>query len=350
MQKKPIHRISGLVVLGLTALATGCVKQTTPADDAKVDINNATGVFSPGLPGRATINPDEVVLTVNELPVTRRDIGKEFGMIAMQLRLPQEALQQQREQILKRAEDNVINRLLLLSAASDEKINVTAEELENRIQDFRSNLREGSTLESELDANKISMADFTKNLRDDVLVKKVLEEHTREAATPTDEEIAKFYEEKKAEFVQPEQMEAILLLRRFSPGMKEEERKEIVDEVEAIRKKVMDGNADFEEMAKIHSEQKSPNGEVVITVPRGKMQKQLEDFIFALKPGEISEAAVTEAGVHLIKALQKIESKQVTFDEAKDQIKLGLTNARKQEKLGAYLKQLRETARISKKQ
>jgi len=330
----------------LLVLAASCSKQTPPPAEAEVDVSNATGVFSGPLPTRAQIDPEEVMLVVNGRNILRKDLAKEVNMLIMQTRMPPERVNQERERLLRQAQENIINRLLLLSAAEAENITITDEELDARVRDITSNLREGMSLEKELEKAQMTLEDFRKNLKGDLTVTKVLEAHSSDVPAASDEDVAAFYEANKDKFAQPESTECYLILRRFEPSISDEKRTEITEEMEALRKRLLEPEADFEQNAKIHSDQKGPNGEVLITIPRGKLPKPMEDLIFSMEVGTISEVVVTEAGAHLFKAVKKNEAGIPELDLVREQVRQGMTGSRKQQALAAYLQELQSKAKI----
>lgn len=105
--------------------------------------------------------------------------------------------------------------------------------------------------------------------------------------------------------------------------------------------------ADFVEMAKEHSTGPSgPNGGDLGFFGKGKMVPEFDQAVFALEVGEISDIVETQFGFHIIKVEEIKPESAISFEEAKDQIKLGLLEQKKEEKWNQYMEELKASADI----
>ena len=127
------------------------------------------------------------------------------------------------------------------------------------------------------------------------------------------------YEEREAEFDQPEQLRARHILIRVPPGddpeaADAEARQQAADALARVR-----AGEDFAAVAEELSADpgsKTRGGDLGF-FPRGRMVKPFEDAAFALAPGELSEPVKTMHGWHVIRAEERRDAKRIEFEEAK---------------------------------
>ena len=146
-----------------------------------------------------------------------------------------------------------------------------------------------------------------------------------QASTPSEEEIAKYYQGNVDKYTLPERRQARHILIKGaatdSADQKAAKRKKI-DEIAADLK----AGKDFAELAKKNSEDTSAKqGGDLGLFGRGQMIKPFEDATFSLKEGQVSDVVETTFGLHLIK-LEKIEAaKTQSLDEVKAAITAQIT-------------------------
>jgi len=129
------------------------------------------------------------------------------------------------------------------------------------------------------------------------------------------------YDDRKAEFDQPEQVRARHVLIRVGPG----EGEEAAAAESAAREKAAQAAARirageaFEKVAEELSEDpgsKGSGGDLGF-FSRGRMVPAFEEAAFSLEPGTLSEPVRSPYGYHVIRVEEKRPAKLVTFDEAK---------------------------------
>lgn len=146
--------------------------------------------------------------------------------------------------------------------------------------------------------------------------------------TVSDKEIQDFFEANTALFTAPDfvRLSHIFFDTKVKP---KGTLAEIQKKAEDIRKKIVSGQATFEEMASTVSDDTTSakiNGDIGF-IPRSlesQAGQQLmtvfgKDFlnsVFALKKGEVSEVLASNSGLHIVRVTQKIDKHFMTLDEA----------------------------------
>jgi peptidyl-prolyl cis-trans isomerase C len=164
----------------------------------------------------------------------------------------------------------------------------------------------------------------------------------------TEKEAKDFYDTNPNFFEQPEQVRASHILIKVKPGASDQEKAEARKKLADIKKEI-DAGKDFAELAKTHSEDMSnARGGDLGYFTKGRMVPPFEEKAFSMKPNEVSDIVETQFGLHLIKVSDRKEAGKVNYKEAEPKIIDNLRNQQIQEKLVAYLSELRKDAKIEK--
>jgi peptidyl-prolyl cis-trans isomerase C len=179
-----------------------------------------------------------------------------------------------------------------------------------------------------------------------LLAKKLIEKQIVDSAKVTDDDVKKYYDEHKSEFMDPEQLQASHILIRVKDPANEAEDKAAKEKAEELLKKVQ-GGGDFAAIAKESSDcPSSAKGGDLGFFSKGQMVPEFEKAAFELKKGEISGVVKTKFGYHIIKVTDKKEARQMTLDEVKDQIKDQLMREKQKTAFDDYTNNLKSKATI----
>ena len=171
-------------------------------------------------------------------------------------------------------------------------------------------------------------ADLAK-IKDEMLANFAIEK-ALSAVKVAEDEIKKFYEEHKAEFLAGESVEASHILVDD-----EEKAKEILADIK-------DGKVSFEDAAKANSSCPSKEkGGALGNFTRGQMVPEFETAAFAMNVGDISEPIKTQFGYHIIKLTNKTEAKEIPYEEIKPRLEQKLLADKQQAAYSSKLNQLK---------
>lgn len=131
----------------------------------------------------------------------------------------------------------------------------------------------------------------------------------------SDEDIRAYYEQQKANFSTPEERQVSHIMLKLAAGDKAEAMRE---KLTGIRKMILAGSS-FEEMAKLHSEDKGSagaGGDLGIYV-NGMMDDVFDKAVLALSSGDVSDIIETKYGIHLVKLTKLVKSKARPLSEVR---------------------------------
>jgi len=270
--------------LALTlTVAPGCKKQ---------DGDNAAAPKARG-------GPDEVVASVDGVKYLRKDLDELVGIRMGLGDIPENQLEEARNQLEKRFINEFIQKTLLLNEAQKEGIVVTDEERKEMFDRVSAKLAEQNmTLDQYLQTSPLgeerTRAEFEKGL----LFEKLIKDKVVSKIVIEEDVIAKALEELTQ-----------------ANAKADEARKTKLAKIEQL-KKDLDGGADFAELAKEHSgcpSGKRAGGDLG-TFQRGMMVKPFDDAAFAQEVGKVGDIVETQFGYHLVKVTEKTPAAAATGD------------------------------------
>jgi peptidyl-prolyl cis-trans isomerase C len=200
-------------------------------------------------------------------------------------------------------------------------------------------------IEKEIAESGMTLKDLVNQYRPQVQIETLMEAVKPESKV-TEADAKSFYDENPQSFEEPEQVRARHILIMFEPNSTDEGKAAAREKIEGLLKRAKSGE-DFAALATEYTEDpgsKETGGEY--TFPRGRMVKPFEDVAFSLKVGEISDVVETEYGYHIIKVLEKIEAKKVSYDEVKASLLQYLKQNKLREFWPEYRKNLGDSATI----
>jgi peptidyl-prolyl cis-trans isomerase SurA len=303
-------------------------------------------------------NPDsgktveEIIARVNNEIITRseyqkaRETSLEDAKSECQSRCTPEQLQADIEERQKNTLRDLIDQSLLVQRGKDMGINVEPE-LIKQLDQIRTsnNLPSMEELEKAVAGQGTNWEDFKNNIRNHILTQRVIGSEVGSHITVPDDEIAKYYEAHKAEYVRPEQV-ALREIVVSTQGKKPEELPDLKKKAETALKRVQDGE-DFAEIAKRLSDGSTKSqGGFLGVYKRGELSKELEDVVFKMKRNDLTEVMETKQGYLVLQVLEHYDEGEQPLSKVKNDIMDKLYGARMEPAMRTYLKTLREESYV----
>ena len=240
----------------------------------------------------------------------------------------------------EKALDQAIGAKLLLDRAQELDIPLMAADIDAEVSKVVTQVGGPENYKKALDAQGITEVQFRKELEKGAKVNKLVEQACAGVADPTEDEVAKFYEAHKAEFVVPHQVLCQHILVKGSDDA-------ALDKIKAIRERIVSGGADFAEEAKKNSD--CPSGQEGGSLGwfgRGMMVPEFDKVAFEMKKGEVSGVVSTQFGYHIIYKADEKGGGQQTLVDVHDQVKDLLRHETRGRAMDAFGAELRANAKI----
>jgi len=141
-----------------------------------------------------------------------------------------------------------------------------------------------------------------------------------------EEEIRRFYDQNPDQFGHPEQLRLRHIYRRVARDAAPEEREAVRRELEEMLVHLRNG-AHFGDLARMHSDSETSHLDGLIgRLSRGSLDATLEEIVWVLDEGELSDVVETAVGFHIFRVDDRIEPFHMDFEDAHGRLTRRLTN------------------------
>ncbi len=285
-----------------------------------------------------------VLARVNGEEVTKADFDRLIKNMELSANQPVPA--ERRDEIFRKALDQLVTYSLLMQETRARKVPVTDAEVESNLKQMRSQFPTEQEFAKALAARGMSLEKLKADTRIDISINKMMESEASTQQTPGDAQVREFYDKNPDKFKQGEAVRASHILFKVEESADAATKKKVKDQAEAVLKQVRDG-ADFAELAKKHSADGSgQQGGDLNFFTKGQMVPAFDQAAFSLKPGQISDLVTTQFGYHIIKVTEQRAASTVPFEQVSGRIKEFLTQQQKQQKVEAFVNSLKQKAKI----
>lgn len=176
--------------------------------------------------------------------------------------------------------------------------------------------------------------ELARQARNRILVAKLVEQEVEKKTGVTDAEIKTYYDNHTDEFVVPYRLRASHILLRDRA------------EAESVLAKLKAGEL-FEELARKYSmDPTSSKGGDLGYVSKGQLIPEVEEAIFALKPGEVSDVVQSKFGFHILKVTGEAKPQTKEFKLVAKDIRDRLTLEKRSQAFNDLMDRLKKKARM----
>lgn len=267
-----------------------------------------------------------------------------MGMAQLRaMQFPPEEYEKQQQLFKAQLLETMITDLLLLQKAREMNINV-AEQLRATLEKIKTdnNMTSDDDLRRAVQQQGMSYEAWLNEYEETMLKQAVIYSEVERSIALEDAEIVQYYRMNPKEFTVPTEykLHAIYLST-------EERSAEELEALEARIDEKLNAGADFADVAAELSDppMKEARGDLGM-FKEGELDETLEEVVAKLKPGETSPWVFSRNGWWLLQLEEKKTSHLMSFEEAKRQVEEMLYNRKSAERIGEYLKELREKSYI----
>ena len=297
---------------------------------------------------------EEIVARVNNQIITLSDYEKAAQGLAEEVRQDcQNCAPDQLAAEIKDRQKNLlrdmIDQQLLIERAKDMGIDVETE-LVKRLDEVRkeNNLATMDDLEKAVEKQGIVWEDYKQQMKNGLLTQKVIQQEVGGRMDIGPDEIKKYYDAHKQDFVRAEQVDLSEILLS-TEGKTPEEIAAIKTKADDLHKRVLNGD-DFAELAKRHSEgSTAQDGGELGLYERDQLAPQLADAVFKLDKNGITDVIQTRTGFEILKVNEHYQAGLQPLDKVSEQITNIIYKQKMDPAMRSYLAELREESYVTVK-
>jgi len=293
--------------------------------------------------------PGDNVAVVNGVIIDRETFDRELDFFVRRAasggkQVPDFQMAQMKNQVL----ESLIDRELLFQESKKKGIQVKPEAVSDQLKNIKQRYPNKDEFTKLLNEMGLTESDLQAQIEHGMAIQKLIDEEVGDKIKISDEETKSYYDANPQFFQQPEQLKASHILIKVDAKATDAQKAEARKKIKEVQQKVQKGE-DFATLAKTYSEGPSgPRGGDLGYFGRGQMVKPFETAAFSLKPNETSDIVETNFGYHLIKVVDKKPAKKMTYAEVKDRLNDRLKKQKMDSEATAYIKNLRQGAKIEK--
>jgi len=286
----------------------------------------------------------EVVARVNGEAISGKDLDDAVRAIAGRAGpIPPD----ERDRVYRGVLDNMIGYRLMIQEAKARKIAVSDADVDAQVAQIRSQFPSDAQFQQALTAQKTTLEAVRNDAREGMSADKLVESEIAGKVTVKPESVTDFYQKNQDKFQQGPRVRASHILIGIPQNADAATKQQAKAKADAVLNDLKAGK-DFAATAKANSQDpgSAPNGGDLGYFEQGQMVPPFEQAAFALKPGEMSDVVESQFGYHIIKVVDKQDSRVVPLEEAKGQIEEYLTQQNRHAETELFVNALRAKAKI----
>ena len=293
---------------------------------------------------------EAVLAEVNGEVITRYDITVATAESVAALnekhkgQIPQEELRKTLNYALR----SQIERILLLGEAEknlNERVKaMITQDVDSAIKELVARAGSLTTFQRELEKNGQTLDSKKQRMKEDVMIKYLLNEKVRAWITVSPAEIRRYYQQHGADFEHPASVRFRQILIKVSEY---EDRTRAKMAAENILEEIKNGT-DFAKLAQQRSHgPESAGGGLWDFIEQGNLPEEIEAVLFSLEPGQVSRVIETDRAYYILKCEEKKSARTESFDEVQEKIENIISDDKFQDNLINYLSELRNNAHVT---
>ena len=197
---------------------------------------------------------------------------------------------QQRDLIRKQLMEQCINHYLIIEYGKEHGIAISENELQNTLKDIRKEYTDAAFDEA-LIRGYVDLEQWKNRLREQLLVKKIIEKVTEGVTQPNYQDIKQYFEANQDEFKSPKMIQ----FRQIVTRTREEAKK--------ILNRLHNGELMSELAKKYSTAPEAENGGKVGWVAEDHLSESMGEVLFSMPQGKISPVVETPYGYHIFEVI-----------------------------------------------
>src|ERR1700733_16321482 len=240
----------------------------------------------------------------------------------------------------------MIDESLIVQRAKDMNVNVEPD-VNRRLDEVRqqNGLATIDDLKKGVEASGLSWEEYKTTIRNGLLQKEVVRREVGSHVDITRDEVKQYYDAHPQEFTLPERV-MLSEISLSTEGKSQEEFAGVRAKVEGLRTSVLNGD-DFSQVARLYSQgSTAKDGGSLGTFKKGELAPQLEQTVFQMSKGQITDVIQTRTDFEILKVDDHLQAGLQPFEKVEPDIHGVILAQKMQPRIRDYLAELREQSNI----
>lgn len=204
---------------------------------------------------------------------------------------------------------------------------------------LRADYDSDEAFDNTLTYNELDRSSLREALRYELMVEAAMESMLCEAAAVSDEEVEIYYLQHRERFTLPETRTVSHILITINDDYPENSREAAMARIHALQQECDGCGLKLKELAQRHSECPSAMKEGQIgRVKPGQLYPELDQALFAMAEGEVSEVLESEVGLHMIYCESIHPAEALSFEQVRKKVREFLEKKQRGNSLKKLLK------------
>lgn len=288
---------------------------------------------------------ERILAVVNDEIITDQDLQVVMAPIVAQYRTIytgaelSEKVHQAREDFLNK----LIEDRLVLSEAKRKQVIVKEIEVDEMIAEVRNKFPNRELFIKALEDQGLTEKKLWARFKDQLMTQKYVNYEVRSKVSVSPGEVNDYYKQHESEFAQGDRVHLQQILIRVGSRTEEEARTLADSLVSQLRE-----GKPFEELAKAYSEgSEAKDGGQMGWIEKGQLLGEIDEKVFSLEPGQVTEPIKSSLGFHIFKILGREKSAVKPIEEVRPDIQDAIFKGKLKKRLEAWVAQLKKNAYIS---
>jgi len=276
-----------------------------------------------------------VIAKVGSIVVTKEDVQREIERrLPLQVSFHGEMKAEKIEKIRAEAKEALITRAYKVQYALDNEISVNAKAVDDA---WSSALAKNPKLAA---VPAVQAENFKRELYLDLLAKQTENVVVNSKVAVTDEEVRKYYDANKSQFLRAKLFKASQVFVKVDPAASAEEKAARRQKAEKILERAKAGE-DFYNLAYYESDDRSRYvGGSLGSFHSGQVVPEFDTILQKMKPGDVAGPIQTLNGYHVVKLDDVQPEKQMSLEESAVNLKARLSEEKRKKLYSEWLEAL----------
>ena len=288
---------------------------------------------------------ERILAVVNDEIVTEQDLQIVMAPVLAQYRTTYTGSEFEEKALELRHEflDKVIQERLVLSEAKRKQVIVKNEEVDDMMTDVRNKFPSKEMFAASLAEQGMTEKKLWNRFRDQLMTQKLVNYEVKSKISVSPGEVSEYYKQHLDEFARGERVKLQQILIRTDSRTEEEASTFAAKLAADIR-----SGKSFEDVAREYSQgSEAKEGGDMGWVERGQLLGAIDELVFALKEGEVTEPFRSSLGYHIFRVTQKGEASTRPLAEVRQEVQDFIFKEKLRIRLEQWMADLKKSAYIS---